>query len=322
MEDVIVVTINYRLHALGFACIPEMGIYGNAGLKDQQLALEWIYENIEYFGGDITNITLFGESAGATSAHLHSLNPKSKQYFHKMILQSGSALCDWLIQADGEEKMKNLVKIMKGRNDTPKDTYESLMKIEAKKFFDHRVNCQNAEEKRRAIPVILKPVIEKESDEAFLTKLPIELICEQGKDLNIPIMIGFNNGDGMVQMEYFYDKLDKADRNLLYFVPTSIKVEQESEEAKEIEHEMRKFFFGDLGLVRENIPALNNLGTDLHYTVQTTLFNEMYRKYSPNTKQYVYQFCLDTKLNIGKSFSRARNCSGAFHTDELSYLFE
>lgn len=44
MEDVIVVTINYRLHALGFLSLPEVGISGNAGLKDQQMALEWIYE--------------------------------------------------------------------------------------------------------------------------------------------------------------------------------------------------------------------------------------------------------------------------------------
>lgn len=77
-EEVIVVTINYRLGALGFLYLPEEGIYGNAGLKDQLLAFKWVHENIHMFGGDPRNVTLFGESAGASSIHLHALSIKSK----------------------------------------------------------------------------------------------------------------------------------------------------------------------------------------------------------------------------------------------------
>lgn len=67
----IVVTLNYRLGALGFMVSSSDGIYGNFGLQDQRAALHWIRENIQYFGGDRDRITLFGESAGAVMTTLH-----------------------------------------------------------------------------------------------------------------------------------------------------------------------------------------------------------------------------------------------------------
>lgn len=107
--DVILVTLNYRLHIFGrysltlavfsfdkslseidiiyglfsahragFLNMNTDGCPGNAGLKDQLLALKWVKENIKQFGGDPENITLMGESAGSVSVHLHTLSPASK----------------------------------------------------------------------------------------------------------------------------------------------------------------------------------------------------------------------------------------------------
>lgn len=63
-QDVILVTINYRLGPLGFINFDEYGYTGNMGFKDQQLALKSIKRNIKNFGGDPNSITMFGQSAG------------------------------------------------------------------------------------------------------------------------------------------------------------------------------------------------------------------------------------------------------------------
>lgn len=85
-EDVVVVCINYRLGAHGFA--PE--VTGNNGLRDQIIALEWVKENIRDFGGDPGNITIFGESAGGMSVDALVHSPLAKGLFHKAISQSGT----------------------------------------------------------------------------------------------------------------------------------------------------------------------------------------------------------------------------------------
>jgi carboxylesterase type B len=87
-QRVVVVTMNYRLGALGFLA-GAMGLKGNYGFQDQQLALEWVRDNIAAFGGDSRKVTLSGESAGAMSVGLHMLSaPRSQNLFNAAIMQS------------------------------------------------------------------------------------------------------------------------------------------------------------------------------------------------------------------------------------------
>ncbi len=86
--DVVVVTIEYRMGAFGFLYADE--ISPNLGLQDQVCALEWIQKTIGDFGGDPANITIFGESAGATSVAYLLVMPLAKGLFHKAILESGA----------------------------------------------------------------------------------------------------------------------------------------------------------------------------------------------------------------------------------------
>ena len=86
-HDVIVVSHNYRLGAFGFLVTPD-GANGNFAMEDQRLALQWVRDNIAAFGGDASNVTLFGESAGGTSVAAHMVSPPSQGLFHRAILQS------------------------------------------------------------------------------------------------------------------------------------------------------------------------------------------------------------------------------------------
>ncbi len=94
--DVVLVTINYRLGALGFLRLQEsygeaLPASGNEGLLDQIAALEWVRDEIAAFGGDPHNVTIFGESAGSISVATLLGTPRAHGLFHRAILQSGSA---------------------------------------------------------------------------------------------------------------------------------------------------------------------------------------------------------------------------------------
>ena len=81
-KDVILVTINYRLGPFGFFFMGDDMVSGNAGLKDQVMALQWVQDHIASFGGDPNRVTLFGQSAGAASSSHLMLSPLSKVKNH------------------------------------------------------------------------------------------------------------------------------------------------------------------------------------------------------------------------------------------------
>jgi para-nitrobenzyl esterase len=94
-EGIVVVTVNYRLGALGFLSHPALasspgGSSGNYGLMDQQAALRWVRFNIEQFGGDPDNVTIAGESAGGTAVLAHLVSRSSRGLFRRAIVESGS----------------------------------------------------------------------------------------------------------------------------------------------------------------------------------------------------------------------------------------
>jgi len=105
--DVLLVSIGYRVGALGFFCLDHPSAPCNAGLFDQLLGLQWIQNNIAAFGGDPGNVTLFGESAGSVSVSLHLLSPLSRDLFHRAILQSGTANMPWATTSMAEGKLRS-----------------------------------------------------------------------------------------------------------------------------------------------------------------------------------------------------------------------
>ena len=121
----------YRLGALGFLSMGNEDVPGNAGLRDQILALKWVKENIAFFGGDPESITIAGESAGATSIALHLVSPLSNGLFKRAIIQSGGAICpfwkpldpehalrhaDMLSQRLGCDDTENILKCLQGKD--------------------------------------------------------------------------------------------------------------------------------------------------------------------------------------------------------------
>lgn len=196
-QDVIIVTINYRLGAFGYLSHPDLvnnndsmkgGSAGNYGLLDQLEALQWVKENISSFSGDPNNITLFGESAGGWSVFTLLTVPKSRGLFHKAISQSGGS--DATINSKnayeiGTQFAEN-VKCSQGDNAT------CLRKIPAEKILETASNMS------------LKSYITGKFDTHFSflpredgTLIPKEPFRSIQSDayLKIPVIVGYNSKD-------------------------------------------------------------------------------------------------------------------------------
>jgi para-nitrobenzyl esterase len=192
--DVVVVSFNYRLGALGFLNLP--GIPPNIGILDQISALKWIRENIKVFGGDANNITIFGESAGGMSAAILLTIPTARNLFHKVIIESGAANPKFFeatqARKGGEEFLSKLR--------IEKDNIDVLREVPLKKIMrvQKKIAGTLLDEKENPF----RPFV----DEIIIPEQPLEII-RKGNASKVPLIIGYNKDElGMIS-----DLINKAD---------------------------------------------------------------------------------------------------------------
>ncbi|KAG5678134.1 hypothetical protein PVAND_007832 [Polypedilum vanderplanki] len=319
MEDVIVITVNYRLHALGFLTLPSMGINGNAGLKDQQMALEWIYKNISNFNGDVKRICLFGESAGGASVHFQVLSSKSRKFISTAICQSGVAICDWAVLRDAEKQTKLLAKHLGCISENDKDIYDTFMNTSAKDLFNCITKTSFKDKLGRHLTFVFKPCIERESDDAFMSKSPIELM--KTEDIKIPIIFGTNDADGMIQTAAMRKRFSHFNKNLIKLIPESINIKLNDPNILELGKQIKSFYFGERDISIDEIYNFIDYMTDIYFLIGQTVTNELHARYQHNSKQYLYEFRFDGELNLFKKVLMMEEYKGACHADEVFYLF-
>ena len=180
-HDVVIVTFNYRLGVFGFlhaGSIDQERYTGsaNCGLLDQIAALEWVKENIEGFGGDPENITVFGESAGAMSIGVLLTLPAAKPLFQKAILQSGASR-NVLSPAIAEQVCRGVLAHLE-------ISAEDIAKLEEVSAEELLAAAKNIP------PMMLGPTL----DGVVIQELP-EASLAKGVCRGIPILIGTNKDE-------------------------------------------------------------------------------------------------------------------------------
>ncbi|XP_058123394.1 esterase B1-like [Anopheles ziemanni] len=321
-QGVLVVTVNYRLGVLGFLCLPDAGVEGNAGLKDQRMALRWVIENIAQFGGDPGNVTLFGASSGAIAVNFHCLSRESKRYFHKAILQSGSIYTEFSFQDQPEEKARKLAKLLGHSPQTDVEVYEVLRNAPAKKVFELQplvlTEREKAVEKLFQIPFL--PVIERvDSGDAIITQHPSEILSEPD-GIGIPIILGYNERDGMMVLIDAIKTLATYNAEPERFIPRTVAIDYFSPEARTLGEEIREFYFGSKSVNRDTLNQLTDVFTD-KYLLAYRMTVELWARYQRKTKFFGYRFAFDGLLNKGKAIMSLKTMKGAAHIDEVYYLF-
>ena len=189
----ILVSVNYRMNAFGWMAHPalseesENGVSGNYGVLDHLAALEWVQSNIEQFGGDKDNVTIFGESAGGGSMYSLLATSKAEGLFHKVISES-----TW-INPDN-------VSDLKSHNGFMESAEKMGSNAVASKFQELGIDGGNLLDEMRLLS----------ADEVMQLRVPVSLIVDgwlydkppiqtfhEGSQIKVPIMSGYNNGEGL-----------------------------------------------------------------------------------------------------------------------------
>ncbi|XP_028626287.1 carboxylesterase 5A [Grammomys surdaster] len=178
-EDVLVVTIQYRLGIFGFFNTQNQHAPGNWAFQDQLAALLWVKENINYFGGNPDSVTIFGGSAGAISISSLILSPLSKGLFHRAIMQSGVAIIPSLKSLDNE--LKHDLQVVAGICNCNVSDSEALLRCLRKKSS---LELLGLGQKVKSFARVV--------DGSFFTDEPLELLSQKTFKA-VPSIIGVNN---------------------------------------------------------------------------------------------------------------------------------
>jgi para-nitrobenzyl esterase len=181
-EDMVVVTLNYRLGNLGFLAHPELeDDTGNFALMDQQQALRWVKENIAEFGGNPDNVTVFGESAGGHSVMSHIVSPRAtaENLFQRAIVQSGSYAPFQQTKAVAQAQGQQIATAL-GCSD-PASIASCLRSASVTDLL--------ALQGSQGIPAV-------DSEDDLLPKSIMQALAEQDFNTDLDVMIGSNQDEG------------------------------------------------------------------------------------------------------------------------------
>uniref|UniRef100_A0AAG5D402 Carboxylic ester hydrolase n=1 Tax=Anopheles atroparvus TaxID=41427 RepID=A0AAG5D402_ANOAO len=328
-HDVIYIGANFRLGPLGFLSTEQADCPGNNGLKDQNLVLRWIQENVAAFGGDPKSVTVFGESAGGASGTYHMMSPLSKGLFHRVISQSGVNLNAWAQPAHPGVARARAIKLGEMLNCT--------QGLEGR--FASMLSCLRevlAEDITKLIydfyiwdtdPMIpFPPVVEPDLPGAFITKHPRDEY--EPHAISLPWMTGLTLNEGALKSAslinvptYRQRLIDRWDQAL----PISLYYDHhEKQKQGEITQKINEFYFGNQQLVKATEKNLTDLYSDAWFLAGLDEYLRIRLRVNSKTvgPTYVYMFAQKASSSFTEIFEGGHeNYYGVCHAEELQYLF-
>ncbi|XP_053684403.1 juvenile hormone esterase-like [Sabethes cyaneus] len=316
-RDIVLVTVNYRLGSLGFMSTGTEDCPGNAGFKDQVMALRWIRDHISSFGGNPNSVTLMGYSAGALSTTLHMISPMSRGLFHRAIVMSASGVSQVKIPSDQIELARKQAALLGCEVTSNKKMIDCLRQKPATEFGDSLaymfVISWN--------PVLLwTPVIEPDyGQERFLDRDPTEAYL-RGDFMKIPVIAGITRDEfagpaiEFLTNETLRNELDSSFDTL---APILFLYERHTEESKNRSQLLRKKFLGNETLsLNKSLTGLNYLFADSLIGFAVHRFVQLASRY---TTVYQYKFSYVGRYSF-LYYPNDTTPYGAVHHDDLLYL--
>lgn len=326
--DVVFVSFNYRLGAIGFLSLndPQLNVPGNNGLKDQVFALEWVKRNIENFGGDADNVTIFGESAGGASVHHMCITPRTRGLFHRAIMISGSALNKtWTVQENRAEALARYLG-WKGNADDEKSILEFLEDVPAIELDKAIYKIISKEELLGYGSIVaFGPCIKSYvTEKCVIPKDTVEMTREAWTN-DIDIIVIGTSFEGLL-----FAKLDEGQpakyhqENPEFYLPLKeLKLQPKNEKAIEAGRKIEKLYYeGDPKTAEDFLERYFTYCSDYHFWYGLYRVISL-RKNNARGNTYLIRFDVDGELNIFKKYVKnSPEFKGACHADDLFYTFK
>ncbi|XP_049779486.1 venom carboxylesterase-6-like [Schistocerca cancellata] len=227
---------------------------GNAGVKDQHLALTWVKQNIASFGGDPDLVTLQGQSAGGMDVSLHLVSPLSSGLFSRLIIQSGNFI---VTSAPLEAARRNAFRLgaaLGFETDVSQQLVDFLRSVNATDLLVNSSLILTGEEKLLYSYALWSPHIEAEHEGAFISEPPIQPLID-GRFLRVPIMTGVTSGENNFGILNDTDKINTLNNQFVESVGPCLHLstveEQQAAAAK-----VREFYFSKDTISADNPDAL------------------------------------------------------------------
>lgn len=323
-KDVILVNFNYRTGALGFLCCqsPEDGVPGNAGLKDQNMALKWVKDNIASFGGDPEAITLFGHSAGACSVQYHLISQASEGLFKRAIIMSGSTYCSWGLspQRNWVEKLAKAV----GWNGSGKemDALKYLRIVKPEDIINNQEKLMGPEDIRDGIFIPFGPTIEPYATEGSMIPQDPMVMSREAWGNKIDVMVGGTSEEGLLMMQKIKLHPEVLSNPHLFVGNVPPNLGLTAEQRIGFAAKLKELYYPDSEPSMENFGGYVNMMTDcafwhgLHRTILARTNS------GSSARTFVYRFCVDSEhFNHYRIMMIDPTYRGTAHADEMSYLF-
>ncbi|XP_075885992.1 bile salt-activated lipase-like [Nelusetta ayraudi] len=312
--DVIVVTLGYRVGSLGFLSTGATDLPGNYGLWDQQAAIAWVYRNIRSFGGNPSNITLFGESAGGASVSFQTLTPHNKGMVKRAISQSGVALCPWAINKN-PRKFAEEVAVKVG---CPTDSRMAVclkMTDPVKLTMAGSISLDASPDNPIVYNLLLSPVV----DGDFLPDQPHNLFHNAA---DIDYIAGVNDMDG-----HLFTAVDvpSINSNLLETPVENVRkllAAYTKEKGQVGADNAYSTYVADWGTnpsqetIKKTVIAI---GTDYIFLVPTQAALYLHASHAKSGRTYSYLFSEPNRM--GGLLTPYPGWMGADHADDLQYVF-
>ncbi|XP_049937714.1 acetylcholinesterase-like [Schistocerca serialis cubense] len=263
-EGVILVAFNYRLGALGFLSTGDEAAPGNAGLRDQMLALSWVQRNIAAFGGDPARVTVGGESAGGCSVGDLIISPAAAGLFQQATIISGEAVSPWGIVTDPRRRAFALGEALGLSTNDSQQLVDFLRTQDAADLVTHDGDVIPPEELIRLVAVAWGPVI----DGTVIQEYPISSL-KAGRFSRMPILVGYTSGDGMIGAQgkgYLSSEaaVQQLDENFVEAAAPLVRLPT-ADQRQDAALRIRDFYFGNESITLQEAQAIVDMLTDFGF---------------------------------------------------------